>query len=683
QRINVILAQNYEPHESPLPRLFVVLPTSYKTWGSKNLQMGRFWLHFLCECGVNCWSVPAQSASETQSGIVPTASLASISAKNSIHLAKHEGYELTQPIKFFDLYDLYVLGMLKILRHCLAVATVTASAAALVDNSVKNIMDGGRTMTESTMQAVHDTIEFLKRRLDDNAGHNESAGAALHCQEGDGDDSSDMIESSAALEGAELRRLDLFLRKKNEGKILGNLYRITTEMGHVKWVSLNHYRHIYRENPMTSFLQSVEINGGSIDPQLGKITIALNSSAVAKDFFYRLPKQAPAVISLRVTLNWSFGAADLVRMVDKVSQSNIHDIELDLQEYEYSTSVFSRLLRGKGKYHTLLDLLSSPKIKKLAFTALGLLGLRTSRLPISYSPSLLQSFHFTGTILDHDDCRLAEIILQCPSLVDLRLGAIALGSSAVPKVDRAIRSLSKLQILPRNHLYARHLSPDIEKNSNPYGPGALRDLVDHGLPCPSGPSGLLEEALLRSSATLEVVVLEAQEVTNQTLDLIHIPRSFSLSTPIEQVQFNRLTHLHLFIMTTESLRLLAALLPRLSLVSFGVDTATCNLLDYVYLGTLKSVSFGGGKDWIIEAFYRKIVSLSRSYQIESLRIAWIKDTQGLWDIVRVIPLKRLFLVDLGTHAIIRILSRLNFPQLKVLTIDDEQYNWVTESVLAG
>lgn len=38
-----------------------------------------------------------------------------------------------------------------------------------------------------------------------------------------------MFENLAALEGADLRRLDTFLRNNDKDKVLGNLYRITTE----------------------------------------------------------------------------------------------------------------------------------------------------------------------------------------------------------------------------------------------------------------------------------------------------------------------------------------------------------------------------------------------------------------------------------------------------------------------
>jgi len=120
---------------------------------------------------------------------------------------------------------------------------------------------------------------------------------------------------------------------------LGNLYRITTDDGHVKWVCLEHYRLVYRETTMASFLQCVENNGGAYDPQLGRVSISLKSSTAAEDFS-RDSQQAPAVTGLKVTFNWSFGSSDLVSLVDKIAQSNIRHLVLDLNDIE----AHSRLL---------------------------------------------------------------------------------------------------------------------------------------------------------------------------------------------------------------------------------------------------------------------------------------------------------------------------------------------------
>ncbi|KAF9309373.1 hypothetical protein BGZ91_007444, partial [Linnemannia elongata] len=313
---------------------------------------------------------------------------------------------------------------------------------------------------------------------------------------------------------------------------------ITTEAGHVKWVCLHHYRQVYRETAMASFLQCVETNGGKYDAQIGKVTITLKSSIAARDFFSRLSTQAPAVTGLRVTLDWSFGSADLAMLVDKIAQSNICDFELDLQETPEQTPIPSLMRPGKGRYHSLLGLLSNTKIKHLAFVGVCFIGPRTSSLPKSHRLSLIQSFQY-GMINGFDDTRLAEIISLCPGLVDVKLGAIPYGSHNIPKVDRALASLSNLKILHRYYLYDDR-NVEIKDSTAPYGTVALRELMDLGMPYPTGgPTGLLEAAIQRSAATLEAISGPGSDLRHALVHNTHqwspipeadTPRTLILST---------------------------------------------------------------------------------------------------------------------------------------------------------
>lgn len=115
-----------------------------------------------------------------------------------------------------------------------------------------------------------------------------------------------MFKELAALEGADLRRLNSFLRNKDADKILGNLYRIMTDQGHVNGVCLNHHKETYRHTALSSFVQSVEAAGETYDPHFRKVTISLTSSTSAKDFLKRLVGQSPAIDVLDVSLDWKF-----------------------------------------------------------------------------------------------------------------------------------------------------------------------------------------------------------------------------------------------------------------------------------------------------------------------------------------------------------------------------------------
>ncbi|KAG0297448.1 hypothetical protein BGZ96_006404 [Linnemannia gamsii] len=661
QRIEAILVQNYELHEYPIPRMFVILPDPYKRWDPRNSLAERFRLYFLCECDYH-------SKDDVETTTTP------IPVKNSLHLAKHEGYELSRPLEFFDHYGRYVLGMLQILKQCLAVATAVSPVAALTD--LKDTMGGLKLISESTVEAVNMSIDFLQQRLGDKQGANSVNRTNAYTQE------EDMFSDLAALDGSDLRQLDTFLRNTNADKVLGNLYRITLETGQVKWVCLDHYRQVHRDTAMSSFLESVEANGGTFDPQLSRVTILFKSSTSTKDFFTRLSKQASYVKSLRVTLDWSFSSADLAMLVNKIAQSNVDDLDLDLQNDDRPLSIISLIRFDKGRYHSLLGLLSNTKIKGLTLSNVAFIGPRTSKLPAIHRASLLQNLHYQGKIYSVDDSRLANIISHCPNLVDLRLGSQAFDSEGVPKVDKAIGSLSKLKVLHRYKLYpssTRSIYAPPSIGRSPYGSVALQELVEVGLfyYCETP---LLEAAIQRSSSTLEVLLLDFYRTPAGYVDLISpckmLPSPSHVGNPS---LFSNLTRLGLYVgLHPNSLILMASILPRLTLVQFGVDVRTSSLLAHVNPNPLKSLSVRSmAEDYNIGHFCRAI-RLSSS--LESLELGSIPITPDLLEVLKAIPLQRLDLDGMSDSSLLEVLTNLDVSQLQVLTLSRCKFAGVSDQV---
>ncbi|KAH7059940.1 hypothetical protein BKA57DRAFT_20269 [Linnemannia elongata] len=578
QRVDALLVQNYELHEYPIPRLFVVLPDSFSDWDPRNFVMERFRLYFLCECGGDCGSGTGQGASLEQPGIDATMSTRSITVKNSIHLAKHEGYELSRPTEFFDQYGPYVLGILRILQHCLTIAAMAAPVAALADSSFKDVMDGVKSISESTIEAVDMSINILETKLGDADSFATIAS--------DGHDNT-IFENLAALEGADLRRLDTFLRNNDKDKILGNLYRITTEQGHVKWVCFEHYKEKYRATALASFVQSVETGGGTYDPHLGQVTISLKSGTTSKDFFRRLVSQAPAVQTLDVTLDWAFGSADLVTLVDMVSKSNVKVVKLDLKDDYTSNPTIASLRPGKGRYHSLLGLLSNTKLRSLQLSNLYLLGTRTSNLPSNLNASWLQSFSFYGRFNEEDQSRLANITSHCSQLVDLRLITEVWCSMGL-SLQQAVFSLKKLQ---RLHTSGLHIDQDSNVND-------VRSMKEIFYYTAFGGFSMLNKTIRQSGPVLEVLILESSgtDVDIVPADLLPIPllggREGAPVEPLSRVfHLSALTHLDLSVpLTDPSLQYLSTILPRLDLVHFGCNHQSQGLLQHCNLASLKSLS---------------------------------------------------------------------------------------------
>ncbi|KAG0075745.1 hypothetical protein BGZ90_009538 [Linnemannia elongata] len=674
--------QRYELPEWHIPRMFVVLPEPFENCDTNNLSVNDFRLYFLCDCDHHCYTNAAISASiSSGSPTFATASpLTPIAAKKCIHVVRREGYELLLPTEFLDHYGLYVLGLLRILKKRWELDAIAAPVSDPAEDEAKGAVHGVLPVTEKTLEAVDMSIAFLEKTLERVALVDETVKVGVYTQ------ADDVFTAITFMEGADLRRLKTFLREEDTDKPFSNMNRIITETGQVKWVCLYHYRQVYPETALSLFLQSVVNNGGNYDLQLGKVTVSLKSSAAAKNFFSRLSTQAPAITALKVTLDWPFKPADLVLMVDKVTQSNIRDFELDLQEYLGAVPLVSMMRPGKGRYHSLLGLFSNDKIRRLTFSHVALIGPRTSKFPVGHRQTLLQSFRYFGIIYTSDETRLIEIIYLCPWLVDLRLGWLEFCSQDLVKLDRAISSLSKLETLYRYYLHSRPLS--ISKFSNdaaPYGSRALKELVDYGLPYPTGPAGLLEDAIGRSSSTLGVLMLLPSAISNPPiLDLAALCNPLSPSVPAGPPFLARLTHLELLVnMTSDSLALMASLLPSLRLIHFGVNELTSGLLDKVNFTFLRSLRVSDAADSFLGSFYERVLSSPRSCQIHTLRFRIAIRSQSLLDVLGVLPLRRIFLKNITNNNLTEILQWLNFSQLKVLTVHGDDYNWDAEAVLAG
>ncbi|KAG0296553.1 hypothetical protein BGZ96_009132 [Linnemannia gamsii] len=685
QRVDAILSQNYELHEYPIPRLFVILPDSFSDWDPRNFLMERFRLHFLCECGDNCGSSPDQDKSSGHLRITAADSLTPIPVKNSIHLAKHEGYELSRPTEFFDRYGPYVLGMLRILQHCLAVAVVAAPVATLADNGLKDIMDGIKSISMSTVEAVNMSINILETKLGDT---DVAGGFARTAPNGQEDNT--IFENLAALEGADLRRLDTFLRNNDKDKILGNLYRITTEHGHIKWVCLEHYQEKYRATALASFIQSVETAGGAYDPHLGQVTISLKSSTASKDFFRRLVSHAPAVQTLDVTLDWNFGSADLVTLVDMVAKSNVKVVKLDLQDDYTSNQAIISLRLGKGRYHSLLGLLSNTKLRSLHFSNLYLLATRTSNLSSNFSASWLQSFQFFGRVNIDDRIRLTNIISRCSQLVDLRLVCQGWGPMdySLQHAALSFKNLRRLHVSS----WRRDEKWDGDEGNIPAYHRPMTEVICTNM---FKDSQYLTKVVRQSSVALETLVLYPGY--GRAIDITSEPASFNphlagfedtSSQPLHgHLHLSALTHLDIQERLTDgSLQYLSAILPRLDLVHFGCSQHTQGLLRYCNLASLKSLSILGGNAFHLVPILDAMIGRNATSTCGKLEQLFLQDLRSARDVptkfLQSIPLTRLFLDRVDSESLALLLGVVEFSKLEEISIRHTYYLASTERVLA-
>ncbi|KAF9923629.1 hypothetical protein BGZ65_008762, partial [Modicella reniformis] len=185
----VLLTQTYELHEYPVPRLFIVLPKAVGPRDkSKNLFSDQFRLYFLCECGTHTMTEDSKT-------------------KHEIHLAKHEGYDLEQPTKFFERYGHYVLTLMNMIKYGVVVAGLVVPS--LANSKIVEGLDTAQKQLEylkkNIVPLVDDSINFLQDIKSNNKKGTELATETTEF---------DQLE---ALEGADLRQLESYLKVKDQG----------------------------------------------------------------------------------------------------------------------------------------------------------------------------------------------------------------------------------------------------------------------------------------------------------------------------------------------------------------------------------------------------------------------------------------------------------------------------------
>ncbi|KAG0378996.1 hypothetical protein BGX24_002085 [Mortierella sp. AD032] len=337
-RVQAILVQNYELHEYPIPRLFIVLPKDPATWDPSRLIQNKFRLYFLCECGEH-----TQSSQDNNSD-------SKVNVNNNgthyIHLAKHEGYDIESPTKFFRQYGSYVLDMLNMVKYGAMVAglAVPALVPLKMTATIDQLKGSLNHFAYNIVPSVNQAISYLEA-LSTSATPKKNQGSS-------GPSYADELE---ALEGADLRRLGMFLKDRDKEEVLGNLYRVVTSEGHVKWVCLDHYRMAYNTLAADRLKEVIQVNSGSFEEHTGRVEISLSSSIIAGQF-YRAMERGRFIQELKLTLAWETTvSSDAKELRDAIHRSNIVHLDLSCSTPLSTGGLLSRTRASNPLWELIMD----------------------------------------------------------------------------------------------------------------------------------------------------------------------------------------------------------------------------------------------------------------------------------------------------------------------------------------
>ncbi|KAF9990787.1 hypothetical protein BGZ79_004760, partial [Entomortierella chlamydospora] len=308
QRTEAILTQTYELLEYPIPRLFIVVPDSGSKLDPANLFEKIYRLYFLCEC-------------------------------DKLHFALHEGYIVKQPNKFFRQYGGYLKTMISIAKNAAIVSSFVLPQLAHLGNiPVPDCFtDKGNWDTFSSR------LDWMDQKLEDLVASQQQLVQGAQSTFKD-------QQSIDRLEGASLRELEGFLKKSDESKKLGNLFRVTTDEGNVKWVCLEHFDKNYNYKQTQRVKRAVESVGGTFDANSGKATFCDIRHQSFEEVFNVMKKGGVQELLIRRV---SMNIEEAKLLADICRSSNIQILDLDQLDIKFSlltrrAEIFKTILGSKS-----------------------------------------------------------------------------------------------------------------------------------------------------------------------------------------------------------------------------------------------------------------------------------------------------------------------------------------------
>ncbi|KAG9319516.1 hypothetical protein KVV02_003246 [Mortierella alpina] len=162
------------------------------------------------------------------------------------------------------------------------------------------------------------------------------------------------IMSAEGVEGVDLRQLRSYLQESRGDNLLGNLYRMNTATGHVKWVCREHYRSGYQEAASEELRELLKAQGGSFEEQLGKVSVTIKSSLSANQLYAAILK-ARGVFELDLVLSWNQTFDDLKKLKKMIASSSIASLTLQFMHYTGPQADFN--IRGRRRYDPIFELM--------------------------------------------------------------------------------------------------------------------------------------------------------------------------------------------------------------------------------------------------------------------------------------------------------------------------------------
>ncbi|KAF9921186.1 hypothetical protein BGZ67_000690, partial [Mortierella alpina] len=354
-------------------------------------------------------------------------------------------------------YGQYVLTILKMLKFGVSVASVAVPAVAHLINA--DTLDHVGKGLQHLKDCIEPGVDQVICRIEKNSvDEGETVGSFTG-----------QMENKEALEGADLRKLETFLKDKDGKKVLGNLYRTVTDEGHVKWVCMDHYHENYNQTAVEAFRRTVDSLGGSFDENNGVVKVKLQSR-VSADQLYLALGNARSIHELDIVFGWACTGTDLLALENALRKSTVAILHVDLQRFRLSLSnklssistryeVFYHLMNplNMKSIHTVLPknliTLSNftpkkpPHLRKLSFEIVVASKLHIHAEAVDLG-STVSTLYLQETSIELSGAQaLSETLKTNSTMTSLDLFGISIGSNGAQALSEALKTNSTLTTL--------------------------------------------------------------------------------------------------------------------------------------------------------------------------------------------------------------------------------------------
>ncbi|KAF9361909.1 hypothetical protein BGX34_006847, partial [Mortierella sp. NVP85] len=247
----------------------------------------------------------------------------------------------------------------------------------------------------------------------------------------------------------------------DQGRVLGNLYRIVTSEGHVKWVCFDHYRATYRATAIKRLQETVDVNQGIYIEETGRIEIAITSKTLAREFYGAMVK-ARWIQELDIMLKWDATMEDLQEFANAVTKANVVSLTVD-------GSFFKRpaldVVNRTRRFNPIMKLVSNSRIQSFRIKGFEDFFSRVSKSSLAPAPKL-RELSLQSELPLQDKARSLDNLLELYSALkalDVKLHQSALITKIVSDIFSKLPQLQLLKIDRGTNTFTSSLAKDMKQ----------------------------------------------------------------------------------------------------------------------------------------------------------------------------------------------------------------------------